>query len=186
MSEEKTVDEKEETEEGIKKETPAEAQKSEEHMIPKSRFDEVNQKFRDAEKRFKALEKAAQDAETKRLQESEDYKALYEKAQGTISELQPKADGADSAHATLKEVLEAQVEAIPNNKRDLVPDELSTEQQLAWIAKNRELLGKSAQFDIGAGEQGGSGDKSVNLSSEDAAMAKKMGLSQEDYAKYSD
>lgn len=183
MSEETKV---EEEKEGIKEETPAEAQKPEEHMIPKSRFDDVNQKYKDAEKRLKALEKSAQDAETARLKESEDYKALYEKEQAKVLELQPKADGADSAHATLKEVLEAQIEAIPENKRSLVPDALSTEQQLAWIARNREQLGKSAQFDIGAGEKGGTGDKSVTLSQEDAAMAKKMGMSHEEYAKYSD
>lgn len=181
---EKVEEEKvEEKVEDAQKETPsAETKNTEEHSIPKSRFDEVNQKYKDAMKRADALEKAANEAETKRLKESEDYKALYEKSQATIAELQPKADGADNALATLKEVLAAQIEAIPEAKRGLIPDELSTEKQLAWIAKNRQHLSKAQPFDIGAGEMGGSGSDAIALTPAQREMAKKLGVSEKSYA----
>jgi len=176
----------EEITENVQKEASTETVKSEAHMIPKTRFDEINQKYKDAEKRYRALEKAAQEAEEKRLKEAEDYKALYEQAQARIAELQPKAESAETAHATLKEVLAAQIETIPENRRSLVPEALSTEQQLAWIAKNRSLLAKAQPFNIGAGAKGGSGENVVDLSNEDLAIAKKIGMSTEDYAKYKD
>jgi len=187
MTEEKEEKKIDETQgESGEKETPStETKNTGSHMIPKNRFDEVNQKYKDAEKRYKALEKAAQDAETKRLKESDDYKALYEKAQATITELQPKADGAESAQATLKEVLEAQIESIPEAKRSLVPVELPTEKQLAWIARNRSLLSKAQPFDIGAGETGGSGDENVEITDEQKRAAKRVGMSPEDFIKYS-
>ncbi|MBW2647732.1 MAG: hypothetical protein JRE23_16470 [Deltaproteobacteria bacterium] len=183
MPEETKVDE--EIVEDEVKETPStETKKTDDHMIPQSRLNVVIQERDDAKKRADSLEKAIADAETKRLKESEDYKALYEAEQAKVIELKPKADGADSAHATLKEVLEAQIEAIPDHQHSLVPDELSTEKQLAWIARNRALLSKEQPFDIGAGETGGNGDgKSVTLSPEQKKAARKANVTDEAYAK---
>lgn len=164
--------------------TTAESIKSDNgHLIAKSRYDEANQKYLDEKKRADALEKANHEAETKRLKEQEDYKALYEKSQQEITELKPKAEKVESLEAALKEDLTAQVEAIPEDKRTLIPDELSTEQQLKWISKNRALLSKAEPFDIGAGKQGGSSQKSVVLTQEQREMAKKTGVSEEEYAK---
>jgi len=153
-----------------------------EPMIPRERFDAVNQKLKDTEKRLAAIEKASQEAETKRLKESEDYKALYEKTQAELSEVKPKAEKAESMEQALKEDLEAQIAAIPEDRRTLIPTELPVDAQLKWISRNRPLLSKAAPFDIGAGKQGGEG-KSVELTAEQQEQAKKLGVKPEDYAK---
>ena len=160
----------------------AEPQKPEsEHMIPKGRLDEEIQKRKDLEKRLAAIEKANQEAETKRLKESEDYKGLYEKAQAELSEVKPKAERAESMEQALNEDLEAQIAAIPEDRRSLIPTELPVDAQLKWISRNRPLLSKATPFDIGAGKQGGEG-KTIELTAEQQEQAKKLGVKLEDYA----
>jgi len=184
-----TKQEEQNLENAVKEEKPeeivqpaAEPQKTEEHMIPKGRLDEEIQKRKDLEKRLAAIEKANQEAETKRLKESEDYKALYEKTQAELSEVKPRAEKAESMEQALKEDLEAQIAAIPEDRRTLIPTELPVDAQLKWISRNRPLLSKAAPFDIGAGKQGGEG-KSVELTAEQREIAQKLGLKPEDYAK---
>ena len=75
------VDNTEEVKKGDDVQSTAESKNTEqEHMIPKSRFDEVNQKYQDEAKRRAALEKQIEENQKKRLKEQEDYKALYEQA----------------------------------------------------------------------------------------------------------
>ena len=134
-----------------------------------------------ATKRIAAMEKVQREAETKRLKESDDYKGLYEKAQAELSEVKPKADRADSMEQALKEDLEAQIAAIPEDRRSLIPTELPVDAQLKWISRNRPILSKAQPMDIGAGRQGGEG-KTVELTAEQQEQAKKLGVKLEDYA----
>lgn len=57
---------------------------SAEQMIPKSRFDEVNNRLKAIEAESVKAAKAAQDAETKRLAEEGKYKELFEKQQADL------------------------------------------------------------------------------------------------------
>lgn len=155
-------------------------------MIPKQRLDEEVQKRKDLEKRLAAQEKAGQEAETKRLKEAQDYKALYEKTAAELSDAKPKAEKLEAYETTLKETLASAIEEIPADRRGLIPDELSTEAQLRWISRNRALLAKSPTFDIGAGKKGGGAQKGVELSPEELEVARNFGMSAEDYAKYKD
>lgn len=145
------------------------------------------QKERDANeqatKRAAALEKAAQESEKRRLKEQEDYKALYEQAEGELAELKPKAERLTTYEATLKETLDSAIAEIPENKRSLIPSEYSVDQQLKWISQNRLLLAKTAPVDLGAGNRGGDGSSSVNLTDEEKQIAARMGVKPEDYAK---
>jgi len=180
-AEEQNVDNKPEVMEQV---PPAEAKKTEEHLIPKSRLDDEIQKRKDLEKRLAAMEKAHNDAETQRLQEQKDYQTLYEKAAAELAEAKPKAEKLDVFEATLKETLASAIEEIPPERRGLIPEELSTEAQLRWIAKNRALLAKAQPFDIGAGKKGGEAQKTVELTEDEKAFALRTGVSFEDYAKY--
>lgn len=64
--------------------TPAEAQTTDtqqpeqEHMIPKSRFDEINNRLKKMESEAAKAEKARQEAERKALEEQNRFKELYE------------------------------------------------------------------------------------------------------------
>jgi len=145
------------------------------------------QKERDANKaaaeRLSAIEKENQSRLETQLKEQGKYKELAEERANKIAELQPTADKLEAAQATLKLVLAAQIEQIPEDKRSLVPNKLSTEDQLEWISQNRALLSKSKPFDIGAGRQGGTDNGGDSLTAEELAMCKKMNVKPEDYAK---
>ena len=145
------------------------------------------QKERDANKaaaeRLSAIEKENQSRLETQLKEQGKYKELAEERANKIAELQPTADKLEAAQATLKLVLAAQIEQIPEDKRGLVPNKLTTEDQLEWISQNRALLSKSKPFDIGAGKQGGTDNGGESLTPEELAIAKKMGVKPEDYAK---
>ena len=165
----------------------AETKKTEtEHMIPKQRLDDEIQKRKDLEKRLAAMEKTHNEAETKRLKESEDYKALYERTAAELADAKPKAEKLEVFETTLRETLTAAIEEIPADRRGLIPEELSVEAQLRWISRNRALLSKATPFDIGAGKKGGSGQKSVDLTPEELEVARNFGMSPEDYARYKD
>lgn len=76
--------------------TPAEAQNTAtpaadsgaEHMIPKSRFDEINKRFKDLQKQVDAAERERKNAEEKALAEQGKYRELYEQAQAQLEQAQ--------------------------------------------------------------------------------------------------
>jgi len=63
--------------------TPAEAKNTDtaadEHMIPKSRFDEVNQQLKQLRAEQEKAQREREAAEQQRLEEQNEFKALYEK-----------------------------------------------------------------------------------------------------------
>jgi len=178
--EEKQVEEKKDD----VKEAAAEPKKTEEHMIPKSRMDELNQKLKDEKMRADALEKAAIDKEEQALKDDKKYKELYEKSLAQVNKLKPQAEALEAAEETLSSVLEAQIAQIPEDKRGLIPTYGTTEERLAYIGANGDLLRKADAFDIGASSKGGKKQKdSVVLTEEQKAMAKKTGVPEDEYAK---
>lgn len=66
-----------------------------EHMIPKSRFDELNREFKALKARLDAEDKAREAAEAQRLKEAGEWKALAERAQA-------EADAAKAQAETLR------------------------------------------------------------------------------------
>ncbi len=164
--------------------SPATQSAPAEHMIPKARLDEVLSKLEAAQKKSDALEKAQQEAEKKRLEESSQYKELYEKTQAELTSLKPKAEQVDDYEKTLGELLTAQVAELPAEFQDVVPDGLTTKQKLDWLSKNKSKFMKAEPFDIGAGKRGTKADKKIELTPEEKEMAAKYGMTEEAYAKY--
>lgn len=76
---------------------PAEAKNTDtppaEHMIPKTRFDEVNSQLKELRTQFEEQEKARQKAETDAAKEQGKFKELYEKAQAELTERDEKLRG---------------------------------------------------------------------------------------------
>lgn len=130
-----------------------------EHMIPKSRLDEVLQKNKELEERIAAADKVNKEAEEQRLADQEKWRELAEKRQEEIEGLKPKASVAEEQEKSLKAYLDAQIEEIPEDMRSLIPEQLTTLQKLDWLAKNRSLLIKPLGPDIAAGQQGAGGGK---------------------------
>ena len=157
-----------------------------EHMIPKSRLDEVIHERDEAMKRAEALEKAQQEAERKRLEESAEYKKLYETTLADVTALKPKAEQVEQYEKRLKEILDSQIAELPEEFRGMVPEGLPTDQQLAWLAKNKAVLVKPEPFDIGAGKKGTKPNTTSTLTEDEKRVAKHFGMSEEDYQKYKD
>lgn len=165
-------------------ETPAPAASQAEHQVPISRLNEEIGKRKAMEERLALLEQASKDAETKRLKETEDYRKLYEDAEKELSTIKPRAAIAEESEKTLRTVLESQVAELPENMRGLIPAELSTQQQLQWLSKNKGLLIKPKPQDIGAGKTGGGAPAGTDLTPEEIEVARQFGVKPEDYAKY--
>jgi hypothetical protein len=154
-------------------------------MIPKERFDSVNQKLKDEVRAREAAEKALKEAQEIRLKEKEDYKALYEQTTSELSELKPKAEAFESYKETMSRLLEAQIAEIPEELQELIPDELTVKQKIDWISKNKKLLLKPIAPDIGAGVRGSDGGKTaVKLTPEEQEIARTFGYTDEEYAKH--
>jgi len=182
MTDEKVIETKE-----VEGGAPAVAEKTDtSHMIPKERFDEVNARFKEAEKKAQAAEKALREAQEARLKEKEDYKALYEQTTSELSELKPLAEQVESYRETMAKLLDAQIADIPEELQGLIPDELSVKQKIDWIAKNKKLLLKPIAPDIGAGQRGAGSSSSVQLTQEQREVARTFGYSDEEYIKYMD
>lgn len=152
------------------------------------RFKELVQKQHDAEARASALEKAAQDAERKQLEEANNFKVLYEKAQAEITGLKPKAESLTEMEKTLNAVLESQVKELPEQFQDIVPDGLNVQQKLDWLSKNKGKFMKPEAFDIGAGAKGGKkpDEKAAELTEEEKVAAQSIGMTVDEYKKYKD
>jgi phage I-like protein len=161
-----------------------EADKNKEHTVPISRLNEEIAKKRELESRLAAIEKAQKEAEEKRLTEANNFKELYEKQKVELEGLKPRAAVAEESEKVLQSVLESQINEIPEHYRGMVPESLSTNQKLAWIAQNKPLLMKEKGFDIGAGKQGGGSPETNTLTPEQKEVARLSGIPETEYAKY--
>lgn len=169
------------------KEAPAEVEKTDSPMIPKERFDEVNSRMKEYEKKLQAQEKALKEAQEARLKEKEDYKQLYEQTTAELSELKPLAEQVETYKETMERLFESQVADIPEEMRSLIPDELSVKQKLDWIARNKNLLLKPVAPNIGAGSRGsGASPKTRELTPDEKQVAETFGYTAEEYLKYVD
>lgn len=115
--------------------------KTDENMIPKSRFDSVNEKYKQLSSDSKAKEAGYAESATK-----------LEAAENTAKELGGRVE---SLEAVFKTMVDAEMEQIDESFHDLIPTDKSVEQQLDWIMKAKQkgmfgLTGSgSMEFEIG-------------------------------------
>jgi chromosome segregation ATPase len=116
-----------------------------ENMIPKSRFDSVNTKFKELSEASKTKQ-----AEYEELQKS------YDAEVSSKSELEEGVKARDSRiealEGVLKGMLDAELEQIDEELRELVPSDKPIEEQLQWFAKAKQkgLFGVTTmEYEIG-------------------------------------
>lgn len=138
--------------------------KNNEVMIPKARFDEVNNKYKETanqlkelQKQLQAFQEAQKQAEIEAQKEQGKYRELYEglnseyeSLKGTLSKFEARAQ---ELEGYIAQMLEAKLENIPEDQRDLIPDGLTPEQKLAWLekAEAKGLFGRRPDMPIGEG-----------------------------------
>lgn len=134
---------------------PAEAKTPDSPMIPKSRFDEVNNKAKELETKLNELLAAdeqrqieADKAKKKQLEEQQRFKELYEAAENekvqaseSVKTLTAKLE---AMQATLTAQWEAQKGLVPELYQDLV-ERLDITERLQWLADNKDKLTTSNQ-----------------------------------------
>lgn len=123
------------------KKTPSgEDDKKQEQMVPMSRFREVideKNKYKDEiDKRDKEEEKRKR----KELEEQGKYKELLAEKDKELESAGKTKEQLTQYEETVQDILAQELEKIPDDKKALIPDELSTVAKLKYIAKNRSLL----------------------------------------------
>lgn len=109
-----------------------------EYMIPKSRFDEINTKYKDVQTKLDELLAEKERADKKAKEQSGKFEELYKT---TSDELErTKRDFKDSAKRVqqlenvINSLLQAKLEGVPEEFRDLIPAHLTPEQKLDWLS----------------------------------------------------
>ena len=167
---------------------PTPAASTSEHMIPKSRLDEVLAKQHAAETELQKLRDDLTKKEREALEKQGEWKQVAEDRAKELEVIKVKADQVESLQATLKETLDATLKELSDDARKLVPTELSVEQQLRWVSSNKALLVKAPAPDLRGGKRTGSGNGAsqldLELTTEQKDIAKRFGMPLEEYAKY--
>lgn len=158
----------------------------EEWRVERATLRRENQERRAASETADEKIKAADEA---RLLAAGEHETVIANLRADNESLKVRAEIGDRAIETMAANNQAFIDALPEQRRELVPVELDTHALASWIERNRNSdslsLPTAPNFDAGAG--GGSGSKTnnnsgINLDAEQREMAMKMGMTPEQYA----
>src|SRR5690625_830825 len=113
--------------------------KTNDHMIHKSRFDEVNNNYKTVKDQLdKILEQQKQDEQNKQKEQGE-FEELYSQTSQELetykNDLKSTKERADALEGIMTSMLNTKLETIPEEFHDLIPENLSSEQKLDWVSK---------------------------------------------------
>lgn len=133
-------------------------------------------------KEFEAAQAAKHEEE---LAEQKKWQELADERAAKLAELKPIKTAYDAMLENLKASNEKRIESIPEDRRSLVPEYDDPSKVAAWLDANAALLTgtpTAPNLNGGAGNQRPGGALSP-LSDAEIAIAKKMGLTPEQYQK---
>jgi phage I-like protein len=134
-------------------------------------------------KKLEALEAKINEAEQKRLAEQGQYRELAEKLQGEVGNLSPYKTRVEALEQKIIANNNKRVERIPEHFRSLIP-QMPPEQLSEWLDANEQKLITPPAPNLDAGAGGGGGKQVAQLTAEQLAIAKGMGITPEEYATY--
>ncbi|SFH23123.1 ribonucleoside-triphosphate reductase [Desulfotomaculum arcticum] len=136
-----------------------------EHMIPKHRFDEVNSKYKELMKDLETLkaekterDKKAVEQEKKAKEQQGKFEELYKTTSDELNQTKETYSKATERVVQLEGVinslLEARLENVPEEFKDLLPQHMNPEQKLEWLANaEKKGLFKTTKKDTPLGER---------------------------------
>lgn len=134
---------------------------------------------------LKQKEEALQAIERDRLQKAGEWQDLAQQLQAENSELSSYKERYEAIEATLSESNAQRIETIAEDMRSLVPTGLTPADTAKWLDQNLAKITRPTAPNIDAGvRSSGQGSAPVKLTPEEKAIADKMRISYEDYAKY--
>lgn len=170
---------------GAQSASPAGAENTEaqqpSHMIPKARFDEVNNLAKSLKAELEALRTSKQADEEKRLAEQQEWKTLAEQRAARLAELEPLAASVKEMQEALNATVKARIDRLPEDVRDLVPDFGDARKTLDWLNANEHKLMRPLAPAMDAGARGDKG--AGQLSDLEREVAARLRLTPEQYAK---
>lgn len=127
---------------------------------------------------------AIEAASRKKLEEQGNFSELKTQLQAEIEALKPTAERAAALEKILRESNEARIKNVPEQIRSMIPMDYPPERLQKWLADNEALLSKppAPNFDAGAGAGAGQGIVTPKLTDEQKQLAKKVGMTDEQYA----
>lgn len=156
-----------------------------EDMIPRARLNEVIAERNTVRDQLEKLEKAQREADEKRLADQQQWQQLYEAEKAKVAQLEPLKTQFESVNATLDSLLDAQLEALPDDMRDMVRElPVDVQGKLDWLAKNKARLMRPTAPDMDAGARGDTRNKDAELTPEELQMARMMGMDVADYSAF--
>ena len=128
------------------------------HMIPKARFDEVNNELKKLRTAQAKAAKEQEEAERKRLEKQNEFETLYNDAQKQVESLTPFKERYEAHLTQTKERNEKRVSELPKEMQGLVPEYDDPLKLANWLDSNEGLLSKKVtapSLDGGAGRTSG-------------------------------
>lgn len=149
-----------------KENTDTKKTEDKEFMIPKSRFDEVNNAYKEMKAKLAEIEEANKKAEEERAKKEQEeaekkgeFENLYNKTKNDLESVKNEYKAAKERIGVLEgvinQLLEAKLENIDKEYHDLIPDNMTPEQKLAWVtnAEKKGIFGKPNNANTPLGEQ---------------------------------
>ncbi|WP_050632341.1 hypothetical protein [Bacillus andreraoultii] len=133
-------------------------------MIPKTRFDEVNNAYKELKAKLSEIEEANKQAEEERQKKEQEeaekrgeFENLYNKTKANLDSEKQNHKAAkeriEVLEGVINDLLEAKLESIDKDYHDLIPDNLTPEQKLSWVTKAEQKgLFKQADSNTPLGE----------------------------------
>lgn len=115
------------------------ADKNKDIMIPKSRFDEVNNAYKELKAKLAELEEAHKKKEQEEAEKRGEFESLYNQTKADLEKVtqnyKTTQKRVEVLEGVINELLEAKLENIDEKYHDLIPENLTPEQKLAWVVK---------------------------------------------------
>ena len=156
------------------------------HMIPKSRFDEVNSRYKEMADKLAQIEAERKQAEEERLAKQNEWQQLAEKRQAEIDRLSGYEERVTEMVKQAEEQNAKLIESVPEDKRRLIPSDYDPLKLQMWLSNNRDLLTATytpPSTNGGAGTYQRPTAAAKPLSPKEIEVARKMGVDPEIYAK---
>lgn len=142
-----------------------------ENFIPKSRFDEVNNRYKEVQAQLNKLMEEKQNQELEEQKKRGEFEKLYENTKKELEAAKSFKERAEQLEGVISEMVEAKLAEIPEELHDIIPDGMTPEQKLSWITKAQAKgLFKKPQEDNPKENQplgettNGNNDKHVDIS----------------------
>lgn len=118
-----------------------------ENFIPKSRFDEINNKNKELQDQIDKINKSKTQADLDSKKKNGEFENLYNdthnELETTKEQYSKTSERVSQLEGLIQVMVDAEMENVPEDLRDLVPENFTAEQKLSWItnAKKKGLFG---------------------------------------------